>query len=283
MSRAAQLVLPRRLDMSAFWGNPAACASGVFFIRYGAEILRDLAQGASAVHLANLGVFQLIAWGALFLLLQRSSPRFRTADIAVLMLISLAALVPDDAGAWIGLTLMGLFLLWRQRDKLTGDPMVRAAAAIMLALATHLFWGRLLFELITFQTEIVDAHLAAGLLALMHRTVQLDHNIVTTAGQQIAIYEGCTSFKNISLALLCFVSLTKLMRPEWRRSDLATAAALIAATVGMNSLRLFLMASAGQGGFDYWHTGTGSQLIVAGLSALIPIVCLWGCRKEFGA
>jgi len=200
------------------------------------------------------------------------------ADIAVLTLISLSTLVPDDDGAWIGLSLMGLFLLWRQSDRA-----VRAAAAVMLALATQLFWGRLLFELIAFQIEIVDAHLAAGLLALMHRAVQLDNNIVSTASQQIAIYEGCTSFHNISLALLCFVSLTKLMRPEWRRTDLVTASVLIATTVGMNSLRLFLMASAGPGDFDYWHTGTGSQMINAGLSALIPIVCLWGCRKELGA
>ena len=283
MSRAAQLVLPRRQDMSAFWENPAVCASGVFLFRYGVDILRDLARGASAVHLANLGVFQILAWGALFLLLQRSSSRFRTADIAVLALISLSALVPDDDGAWIGLSLMGLFLLWRQRDKRAGDPMVRAAAAVMLALATQLFWGRLLFELIAFQIEIVDAHLAAGLLTLMHRAVELDNNIVSTASQQIAIYEGCTSFHNISLALLCFVSLTKLMRPQWRRTDLVTACVLIAATVGMNSLRLFLMASAAPGDFDYWHTGTGSQLINAGLSALIPIVCLWGCRKELRA
>jgi exosortase/archaeosortase family protein len=154
----------------------------------------------------------------------------------------------------------------------------------MLALATQLFWGRLLFELIAFQTEIADAHLAAGLLALMHRTVQLDNNIISTASQQIAIYDGCTSFHNISLALLCFVAMTKLMRPEWRRADLLTAAALIAATVGVNSLRLFLMATtATADAFDYWHTGTGSQMINAGMSALIPILCLWGCRKELRA
>ena len=283
MSRAAQLALPQRQSSVSSGENPAVCASGVFLIRYGVDIVRDLARGANVLHLANLGVFQLLAWGVIFVLLQRGRPIFRNADFAGLTLISLFALVPDDDGAWIGLTLLALFLLWRQRSKMTGGRMMRAAAAVMLALATQLFWGRLLFELVAFQTEIIDAHLAAAMLSAMHRAVQLDANIVTTGSQQIVIYDSCTSFRNISLALLCFVSMTKLMRTEWRRTDLITAAALVAATVAMNSLRLFLMASAPAGGFDFWHTGAGSQLINAALSALIPILCLWGCRKELRA
>ena len=39
----------------------------------------------------------------------------------------------------------------------------------------------------------------------------------------------------------------------------------------------------GAGGYDnlldYWHTGTGSQIINASLSALIAIICLVGARR----
>jgi exosortase/archaeosortase family protein len=265
-------------DIASSWATPLVCAGGVFLVRYLADAARDLLRSVndSVLHLANLGVFQLLAWSAIFLLLRRARARVGGRDAAILALISLSALAPDDNAAWLGLTALGLFLLLRfGRDRSIG-----AAAAVMLALATQLFWGRLLFELIAVPVEIADARLAAGLLALLQHAVSLDDNLLNNGGRQIAIYEACTSFHNISLALLCWVALTKLARPDWRRADLATASVLIAVTVGMNSLRLFLMTVSAPDAFDYWHTGTGSQLINAALSALIPALCLWGVRER---
>ena len=280
MSRTASRVQPFRPDNIAFWTNPAVCASGVFLARYVANALRDIWLGGNdtALHLANLGIFQLLAWSAVFLLLRRADPGTRIAnfDAGIIALISFTALAPDDNAAWIGLTALAFFLLVKMRH----DPYVRAAAAVMLALATQLFWGRLLFELVAFRIEIIDANLAAGLLSFMKRAVLLDGNLLNAGGHLIVIYEACTSFHNISLALLCWVSVTKLARPDWQRADLLTAASLIGVTVAMNSLRLFLMASSAPDAFDYWHTGAGSQLINAGLSATIPVLCLVGVRKR---
>lgn len=258
--------------------GPVGWAASVFFARYLADGIRDLWRGsdASLGHLANLGIFQFLAWFAVLYLVARGGEMRRSsgADLAVPCLISLAALLPDGNAAWVGLSVLAAYAFCAFAQ----DRYLRAAAIVMLALATQLFWGRILFELVAFQIEIADAKLAAGLLSLLHQPVTLQDNLIGTGNHQIVIYEACTSFHNISIAMLAWVTITKLARRDWRRRDLATAAILVAATVAMNSLRLFLMASSAPGRLDFWHVGLGAQLINASLSALITGICLWGLR-----
>lgn len=262
-----------------FGASPVGWAASVFFARYIADGARDLWRGsdASLGHLANLGIFQFLAWFAVLVLVARGAPGMRrTTGLALPCLISLAACLPDDNAAWVGLSVLAAYTFY----VFAHDRSLRAAAIVMLALATQLFWGRILFELVAFQIEIADAKLAAGLLSLLHQPVTLQDNLIGTGNHQIVIYEGCTSFHNISIAMLAWVTITKLARPDWRRSDLATAGLLVAVTVAMNSLRLFLMASSAPGRLDFWHVGTGAQLINACLSALITGLCLWGVRPH---
>ena len=122
--------------------------------------------------------------------------------------------------------------------------------------------------------------MAAGLLSLLHQPVSVTDNFIATGTHQIVVYEACTSFHNISLAMLAFVAITKFFRLEWRRCDLTTVLVLVVVTVAMNSLRLFLMASSAPGMLDFWHVGTGSQIINASLSGLIAAICLWRAQPR---
>ncbi|HET7085324.1 MAG TPA: archaeosortase/exosortase family protein [Rhizomicrobium sp.] len=254
--------------------NPIAWTGGIFFARYLADGVRDFLRGdpVSLGHLANLGIFQLIAWFAVLHLIG-SRPRWISDGATALVgLISLSAVLPDDGAAWVGLTAFAMYIL----AAFPKDRPLRAAAAVMLALATQLFWGHLLFELVAFRIEAADAWLAAELLKGLHHAVSLQGNLIGTESHQIVVYDACTSFHNVSVALLAFVSITKLSRLDWNAGDLVTAAGLILVTVMMNSLRLFLMASSAPGQLEFWHTGMGSQAINASLSALIAILCLHG-------
>ena len=265
-----------RIDVE-FARGPIGWALAIFFARYLADALRDIWRGGdgSLGHLANLGAFQLLAWVvALYLVAGSRTRHASTASLISTGLISLAAVLPDDNAAWVGLSALAIYVFLA----FPNDRNFRAAALVMLALATQLFWGRILFELIAFKIEVLDARLAAGLLYASHQTVQVRDNLIATAGHQILIYEACTSFHNISIALLAWVSITKFARLEWRPTDLLTAVMLVAMTVSMNSLRLFLMASSAPGRLEYWHTGTGSQLVNASLSALIAGSCIWRAR-----
>ena len=80
--------------------------------------------------------------------------------------------------------------------------------------------------------------------------------------------------------MLAWVAITKFARLEWHLSDLAVVACLIVVTVSMNSLRLFLMVSSAPGLLEYWHTGPGSQMINASLSALIAGICILGAYRD---
>lgn len=260
-----------------FAQSPVGWAAAVFLARYLADGLRDIWRGsdASLGHLANLGIFQLLAWFAvLYLVAREGEARRPSGALTWPCLISLTACLPDDNAAWVGLSVLAAYTVLA----FPKDRYLRAAAIVMLALATQLFWGRILFDLVAVQIEIADAKLAAGLLSLLHQPVSLQDNLIATGNHQIVIYDGCTSFHNISIAMLAWVTITKLARPDWRHHDLATAALLVAVTVAMNSVRLFLMASSAPDMLDFWHVGLGAQLINAALSALITAICLWGVR-----
>ena len=229
-------------------------------------------------HLADLGIFQLLAWSAIIYLTGRSreARHFSNSDAAFIGLISLTALLPDDNASWVGLSALATYSLFAYPQ----DRHLHASATIMLALATQLLWGRILFELVAFKIEVFDAQCAAELLSLLHYDVSRQDNLIATQNHQIVIYQACTSFHNISLAMLGWVTITKLARLEWRFTDIITGATLVVVTVGMNSLRLFLIASSGPDKLDYWHVGLGSQMINAGLSALIAAICILGARTR---
>jgi hypothetical protein len=276
MSHAARSTGLDHRPVERFAHSPIVWAGWVFFARYLADGLRDTwrGSGASLGHLANLGIFQLLAWMVTIILLARGDEGRRSSTLAVVGLISLSAVLPDDNASWVGLSALAITIFFSYPR----NCYWRAAATVMLALATQLFWGRVLFELVAFKIEVLDAELAAKLLSLLHHSVSLQGNLVGTDSHQIVIYEACTSFHNISIAMLAWVAITKFVRSQWRYADLATAALLVAVTVAMNSLRLFLMASSAPGLLDYWHVGPGSQMINAALSALITVICLGGVR-----
>ena len=262
----------------ALWSRqyPLAWAGGIFFARYLADALHDVWRGEPLGHLANLGIFQLIAWFAVFHLLA-SRPRWVSGGATLLVgLMAFSAMLPGDGAAWVGLSAFAayIFLAFPQ------DLSLRAAAAVMLALAMQLLWGRLLFEFVALRIETADAWLAAGLLRSLHHAVSLKGNLIGTESHQIVVYDACTSFHNLSVALLAFVAITKLSRLDWRPGDLVTAASLVLLTVAMNSLRLFLMASSPAGQLEFWHTGAGSQAINAALSALTAGLCLYGAQRN---
>src|ERR1700744_2556861 len=164
---------------AGFDQNPIGWVLGIFFVRYLADALRDAARGteASLGHLANLGIFQILAWAVAFHLVAKADAhRPSAATFITAGLISLTALLPDDNGSWIGISALAAYAFFA----FPKDRYLRAAAIVMLALATQLFWGRILFELVAFQIEVMDARLAADLLSLLHRSVTLTDNLIVT-------------------------------------------------------------------------------------------------------
>jgi len=86
--------------------------------------------------------------------------------------------------------------------------------------------------------------------------------VYTPSGHDVAITSPCASFHNLSLASLCWVTLTMLHRPYWLKSDLYVG--LISALIqfGFNVWRLvFVCLSLPM--YEFWHDGFGKHIFSA--------------------
>ena len=98
----------------------------------------------------------------------------------------------------------------------------------------------------------------------------VERTVPTPSGHDVAITAPCASFHNLSLASLCWVTLTMLHRPYWLKSDIYVG--LVAALVqfGFNIWRLvFVCLSLPM--YQFWHDGLGKH-IFSGVATLCAIL-----------
>jgi exosortase/archaeosortase family protein len=263
----------RELD---FW------LTGILLARWLSGSLLELGRRVSVEldRLAHPNLFQLLAWFALFRLIgqSRESGAVRPGDIVAAGLCAISVLAPGDNAIWIACTLGSCYFILT-RD---GDPYRSSAATILIALATNGLWGPTLFRYVGYELLKLDTLIVATMLAVTGHLQSWYANVVTSGGSSVEIFEGCSSFHNISLALLGWVSFTKLARPRWQRSDAAVAGLCVAATLAWNSLRLYILAivSGDKAAFVFWHSGTGARIFGAALAFTIAAVSVAGANRR---
>ena len=102
--------------------------------------------------------------------------------------------------------------------------------------------------------------------------------LISSNTHSIVVYGPCSSFHNISLSLLCWVALTKLVRPEWRARDAIAVLVVCVAVLTLNTMRLYFMAL-GATQFAYWHLGFGADLFAWATSAIVIGITLWNALR----
>ena len=88
---------------------------------------------------------------------------------------------------------------------------------------------------------------------------------------------GCCSFRNVSLAVLSWVALTKLERPQWYPLDVAVLALAAGCQIVLNVVRIYLMALSPDM-YTYWHVGTGERIFAIAASAAAVLISAFGAR-----
>jgi exosortase/archaeosortase family protein len=106
-------------------------------------------------------------------------------------------------------------------------------------------------------------------------TVWQDNIITGPSGFGIVVYTGCSSFHNLSLAMLCWVTISRLHHQNWRTRDLVTGGGVAAAIILLNIVRLCLMVWNIEL-FHYWHDGLGAEIFAIGASLMILSISLYG-------
>jgi exosortase/archaeosortase family protein len=229
-------------------------------------------------HLVSIGAFQLMAWCVVFSLIRRSDVATvaRSRDVVVILVFSLLLLLPMYRAIWVAATGIAIYLIVFSGD----DTRLRAAATVLAGLSMQQYWGHIFFYLVAI--PLLDAETAAVgtiLSAIRPGTVWQGNMIGGPNGFGIIIYNTCSSFHNVSLAILCWLTVSRWRDQYQWRQDLAMLGVVAATMILLNLLRLCLMAR-NVDFYNYWHTGAGADLFAIVASVTILIISLYGSQPK---
>lgn len=228
-------------------------------------------------HLAAKSIFTYVAWFAILSLIADSTRRApgRASDVVLVLAVIASGILTARSAPWLALTTSAAYLMVRDRT----DIKLRAAGAVMLALAFNGFWGPRFFEIFAYHLLQADAALVGAALSATRTGIQWSETIVGASSEHsIIVYGPCSSFHNISLGLLCWVALTKLARPHWVKGDIWVGLAVTVTVIALNASRLYVMAL-NAASFEYWHIGAGQQIFAWATTLSVLAISLYGALR----
>jgi len=226
--------------------------------------------------LVNVGIFQYMAWFVIFWLFGASDPRVAALprDFVVTAVLCLAVFARTNSMVWVAATGIAIYL-WFFSD---GDRKLRAAAVVLAALAVQQLWGHLFFDLVAVHLLRAEAAVTGMLLEVLRPgTVWLDNMVIGPEGYSVVILGGCSSFHNLSLAMLCWLTVSRWRHQDWRPRDFAIGAAIGGTMILFNIARICLMAW-NIDLYHYWHDGTGAEIYAIGSSLTVLLMSLYGSK-----
>jgi exosortase/archaeosortase family protein len=232
-------------------------------------------HGWSEALLSTFNVSMLV-WIACFagisLVLREKAGKVGPLDLMVGAATLIAVAIPFGALSWMALTGSAIYLIWSSES---GSSRNRGAW-ILLATTAPMCWTRLLFALLA--KPILEAD--AILVSLMVGTERVG-NMVRFAGYAdfFQIYPACSSLANVSLALLCWVMVTKLVGHEWRRKDILWCGLACASVVAVNVIRVGLI-GLHRDYFVMLHGPVGTAVAGWITLGLIAGICALGVKRE---
>ena len=148
------------------------------------------------------------------------------------MCIVLAA--ANQSLPFIGATAAGLYFLRRSPR----NAQLASVAQLLLAISCYELWGRLLFKIVS--APIIQAEMSV--ISKFGQWLGYDFDLdgillVSPNGWSIFMMEDCSSFHNISLAVLVWLSLIKLAEAKATGLTLAALCAGVAGIICVNGLQ----------------------------------------------
>jgi exosortase/archaeosortase family protein len=156
------------------------------------------------------------------------------------------------------------------------DRNTKAAGAVLLALAVNLVWAPIVFQLFTPELLGADAAIVGVILAeLRPDIVWSGTSFLGPDGHAISLIAGCSSFNNVSLAVLACAAIVMLRRTEWVRRDVAAVIIASVAMILVNATRICLLGWSAAF-HQYWHDGAGAQILGISETLIVLLIAWWG-------
>jgi hypothetical protein len=247
------------------------CTNGI-----GSRAIQAVSQNGWTEAVLSTFEISLIVWIAgvlgIELVLKDCDDRISAADLAVGAMFLFLAALPAGGASWLGLTALCLYMLWHSATSSSR----RRGAMILLAVTVPMLWSRLLFNSFSEAILEIDAFLMARMLGTTHAG-----NMVRFAdgAGDLVILPPCSSIANLSLVVVCWVTMSQAVEHRWTPRDLIWCVLAGASVVMTNVTRLSLM------GLSEWHYqtvhSTLGDLITNMIATCLMIgFCLLGLRRE---
>ena len=229
----------------------------------------------------SLATQNYIVWLACYAVIRRlylSDGAVRVSRLDVVLVsatgvaLLLSSFLPYRVAIGLLTTVVGGYLLISHG----GDRNLKAAGAVLLALSGQLVWGPVLFQFFTPQLLGADAAIVGGILtSLRPDIVWTGTSFLGADGHSISLIGACSSFNNVSTAVLASATIAMLTRTEWVRRDIAAIAVACVAMILINAVRIGLLAWS-LASYRFWHDGAGAEILGIGETLVVLLIAWWG-------
>jgi exosortase/archaeosortase family protein len=269
---AAVLPIVGRVSRGEFFGALLilGCVNGL-----GSRIIQSVNRLGWADALSSTFEISVIVWlsciAGISIILRDRTEDVRPADFAVGAGFLLLVILPIGPLSWLAVTALCLYVLVS-----TNDPTLRRGAVILFATTVPMLWSRMLFQLFANRILEVDASLVGWLLGT-HRT----GNLVEFADGSglLVILPTCSSLANVSLAFLCWVSVSRFVRHKRSPYDVLWCLLACASVVAVNVTRISMMGLS-QSQYDEIHNQWGDAVANVIILCLTIGFSVLGVRRE---
>ncbi|WP_158926213.1 archaeosortase/exosortase family protein [Acidisphaera sp. S103] len=160
-----------------------------------------------------------------------------------------------------------------------GDANIKAAGTIVAAIAVQAVVAPFVFTKVAPFLLPLDAAAAGFLLSMILPGASWSGTVIHSInGHSVVVLAGCSSFHNLSLAMLCWVTITMAYRPYWTRHDLWVGARAGFIQITFNVARLLLV-SISYPMFHFWHDGVGRHYFAAAATFTATLVVAMGVLR----
>lgn len=210
----------------------------LFVNAYVPGMMRAIGSHGVVASIANTFGVSFVAILAIYIIVKEISSENEPIEHIsswLLGVVCVSMVLPFSVSSWFGVTCIGLFLIARFPQQ----SRIRGVASIIMMLAFHAQWVKYIMMFFREYILYADAFLVASLLGL-HQ----DGNLITSTDSKtlLQVLEACSSFNNLSVALLGFsvVSLYSDKCSMVRR--LTTIGGVLVSVIGINTVRIGLIA-----------------------------------------
>jgi hypothetical protein len=166
----------------------------------------------------------------------------RSSELAMGAGFVLLVILPNGPLSWLAVTALSLYVIFS-----TNVASSRRGAFILLATTVPMLWSRLVFQFFANQILQIDASLVGWILG----TDRSGDIVEFRDGSGVlVILPACSSLANVSLAFLCWVTVSQLVRHKVSAFDLLWCLMACISVMAVNVTRISVQ------GLSQWHYAT---------------------------